>query len=77
MTKKKNSSKVMLYIAIVLSFLAVALNIFAIVVFSFEIKSVIIVIEKVLNSAGFTMIGADMSLKCIELAIFSFIDFFA
>jgi uncharacterized membrane protein len=77
MTKTRNKSKIVLYIASVLSFIAAAISIAAIVVFAFNITSIIDVVENVVNKLGYTFKGADVSFLCVEFGIVGLIDLFA
>ena len=76
MTKQKNSGKILLWIACIVSFIAVAINLFAIVVLTFDLWGIVEIAEKYLNEIGFTL-GTDLSLMSFELAFVVLIDLFA
>ena len=76
MTKQNNSAKILLWIACIISFVAVAINLFAIVVLTFDLWGIVEIAEKYLNEIGFTL-GTDLSLMSFELALVVLIDLFA
>jgi len=77
MKKQRNSGKVLIWIACVLSFVAVAINTVAVVVISFDIGGILTRVEEIVNEMGFTLVGADLTFTCIELLIVILIDLFA
>lgn len=77
MKKQKNSGRILITIACVLSFIAASLNFITIFALSFNFFGIVDKVEVIVNQLGYTLIGSDMSLFCIELAIVCMIDLFA